>query len=294
MDYLGILKKAYEITIKNKFLWIFGLLGGGYGGFRFYNFSMPENTDLDKLFSSKMPDFSTFFAGHASVFIPILGIAALVALVFFVLNIISEGALIGSVAKLSRGNKSDFNEGFMVGAKNFWLILGTSIVFTGMLLVAMLIWLGPAFLLAFGGEKLIALMWGILIFFAFLAFVIALTLVAPYSFRILILKKTSIFPSIREGLHFFREHWANVLLMYLLLMAVGIGFGIALMFVCLLVGGILFFFGFLFYLIAPVAGFIYACSVGLVALALFLMIAGGYGAFSSAVLTLTYQKLTEK
>src|SRR3990167_5182394 len=99
MDYIGIVKNAYQITIKHKFLWIFGLFAGGMAGFKSFNVTFPSSgnnsawiENIDKTLYTA--DFSSFWATYALWILGAMLIILIFALVMFVLNIISQAALV--------------------------------------------------------------------------------------------------------------------------------------------------------------------------------------------------------
>jgi len=133
MDYFGIVKKAFHISFKNKFLWIFGLLASGAAGFQGYN-SLPNSFTNGSEWSkytngSGNFDFVTFWANYGGIILILMLVLVLLAIAFFVLNIISQGALVSSVERISSGEKPDFYDGFHDGWHQFWRVWGMNLIF---------------------------------------------------------------------------------------------------------------------------------------------------------------------
>ncbi len=297
MDYLAIIKKAYQITIKHKFLWIFGFLAGGFGaGVGNFNSNMANYTTSSGDWTSKFPysNFASFWQIWGGLVITLAVLLGALSIILFILKIASQGALIGSVDQLESGKKSNFHEGFKIGLACFWRILGVLVLYILMVLASIVVWLGPAILLAVFGQVALAVIWGILLLFVSLAFWILVGLISPYSLRLVVLEKKHVWESVRGGLHFFRDYWKEVVVMYLLLFAIGLGFGIAYLLAILIVGGILLAIGFGVWLASPLVAVGYGVLVGLVFLVTLLLVSGAYNAFSSAALTLTYNNLKKK
>lgn len=295
MDYLGIIKKAYHITIKHKFLWIFGILAGGFGGFQGFssNFNYNANSsDLTK-FTSKLPysSFAAFWEAWGTLVIVLGVIFAILGIILFILNIASQGALIGSVDDLDKGKKSNFSEGLKIGFRNFWRVLGVMVLFGLMILASTVVWLGPAVLLAVFGQWVLAFIWGILLLFVALSFWILVGIILPYALRVVVLEGERVWEASRSGLHFFRDYWKETAVMYLLLIAVSLGFGIAFILGILICGGILAAIGFGVWLASPAVAVGYGIVVGLAFLGSLITISGAYGAFQSTAITLTYKEL---
>ncbi len=297
MDYFGIIKKAYEITIKHKFLWIFGILAGGIGGFKgsnSFNYSA-GGADFQQTFNNvdatKLEQFWTIWGGMIVTVIVILGA---LGLVFFILNIISQGALVGSTEKISKNEKANFKTGFGIGSHQFWRVLGMLILYGLMILASAAIWILPTILFVITKVYIMAIIWGLLLFFVCLAFWILIGVISPYSIRVVVLEKFGIFQSIRESLHFVRNNLKEVILIYLLLFAIGIGFGIALILAILIVGGLLLAIGFGVYLASLLVTIGYGIVAGLALFIAIMIISGIYNAFTSSVITLTYLELNKK
>ena len=300
MDYLGIIKRAYYITKKHRFLWIFGIFAGGAASFS-TNWSFPgyntSNSDWAKTFENanfNSLDFSTFWTNYGTFLIATLVVLVVIMILMFIISLISQGALIGGVRRINQGEKSEFKSAFMIGWHNFWRVWSVGIIYLLMILVSLCILIIPVCVLVIYESYIFAVIWGILLFFVCLAFWLLIALISPYSFRIVVIEKLGIFTSIRESLHFFRDNWKDLIVIYLLLIAIGIGFGIALALTILIVLGIFGAIGVGLWLASPLATIIYSCIIGVVLVAGLAIISGAYNTFTSSVMTLTYQKLSKK
>jgi hypothetical protein len=296
MDYFGIIKKSYYLSIKHKFLWIFGILAGGYGGFKSFGSGLnfpTSGSNWSNAFNKSLSasNSSISWGNFVSAIVAIMAVLGVIALILFIFSLISQGALIGSTSRLSKNEKTDFWFGFGIGWHNFWRVLGVGIIFLLMVLVSLIVLIVPVAVLIVAKAYAIAIILGILLFFVCLAFWILIAIIAPYSLRVVVLDKLGIFTSIREALHFFRKNWGEVIVMYLLLFAIGIGFGIALLLAIMIVGGVLLAIGLGFYLASATSAIVYGLIIGLAFLITLVIISGAYNSFSSNVLTLTYLKL---
>jgi len=299
MDYIGIVKKAYHITIKNKFLWIFAILAGGYGGFRGFNTSnltsySTNNNDYNKLSSYLNGlDLATFWDKFGSAVITIGVILFIFAIIMFILNLISQGALIGSVAKINKDEKSNFKDGFKIGWHNFWRVWGVGIIYLLMILASLIVLIVPVAVSLIAGGYIFGIIWGILLFFVCLAFWILIGLISPYSFRVVVLEKKSVWQSIRESLHFFRDNWVSVVVMYLFLFGISLVFSLVLVLAILLIGAILLLIGYGLYLASYTVAIFYAIMAVLGFFIAIIVATGAFNSFYSTSITLTYQKLKE-
>lgn len=276
-------------------MWIFGILAGGFGGSKFSsNFSSysGNSTDWQKTFSNiDQSVFTNFWVNWGGVILGVIAALLVLGFICFILSIISQGALISSSAKLSKNEKANFKIGFWDGFHQFWRVLGVLIVYGLMVTGSLIVLLGPVIVSVLAKAYIFAIIWGILLFFVDLAFWILVALISPYSLRMVVLEKIGIFRSVREGLHFFRDHWKEVVVMYLLLIVVGIAFGIVLLLAILIVGGILLAIGFGTWLASASLAIGYGILAGLVFVIAIMLFSGAYNSFTSTVLTLTFLEL---
>lgn len=130
MNYIDLIKDAFWITLRNRYLWFFGLfagsLGGGGGGGG--GGEDRRQASADPLFAAQQTAFDD------SALLAVLVVAGLlVLLVFIFLNLVSQGALAESVAAEDRGEHRRFWSGFSsawrAGISNFWRVLGQSLLF---------------------------------------------------------------------------------------------------------------------------------------------------------------------
>lgn len=121
MDYGKIFSRAWQITWRWKVLWIFGFLaslgsGGGSGG--------GGSSGMDNSRGpGGFPDFD-ISPEIGGLIIALVCVALIIALVFWVLSIISRGALIAGVQQVEDEGKTTFGSAWRVGLSRFWTIFG--------------------------------------------------------------------------------------------------------------------------------------------------------------------------
>ncbi|AKM82682.1 TPA: hypothetical protein DD449_00905 [Candidatus Berkelbacteria bacterium] len=298
MDYFGIIKKAFKINLKNKFLWIFGILAGGAAGFNGMNgnFGSPSSNSTWSDMSKKFADFdiTAFWADHGATIIFLTVLFTVLAIIFFVLNLTSQGALIGSVEKIEADEKVDFSKGFSIGWKNFWRVWALNITILLAILLGLCLLVIPTCLLVIAGAYVSATVIGILMFVVNLAFWIVISFISPYALRIVILRKLTIFQSLRQALHFVRDNLAEVVVIYLLLAAIGIAVGLGVAIAAVIIIGLLFAIGYGLFLASLTAAVFYGLIVAFILVLAIIAFSGAYSSFQSTVLTLTYLKLVNR
>ena len=92
MDYFAIIKKAYQITLKHKFLWIFGIFAGGAAGFKGFNsgYSTSSLGWQNPLNSLSNQSGGNFWEAYGTIILLICALISLLAIVVLILNIISQ------------------------------------------------------------------------------------------------------------------------------------------------------------------------------------------------------------
>jgi len=297
MDYLGIIKRAYEIVLRRKYLWIFGILAGGAIGGS-WNFSAPSTSEtfsqnkIENFFNNiKFENFLTHYWG---IIFAIIGIILLVGLLWFIFSIISQGALLGSVAAISHNEENNFKTGFAFGWHKFWKVLAVGLLIGLIVLVSLAILALPVILLVLAKIYVLAIIYGVLIFLANLTLWIYLGFVQPYILRLAVLGQRGAGQAIKESWSFSKKNWKEMVVMYLLVLAIGIGVAIGLLLAVFLVGGLLFAIGLAIYLASPWVCWIYAALAGLALVLFFLILNGIINSFYSSVFTLTYLELDKR
>ena len=166
MNYGDLIKDAFRITWRNKFLWFFGFFAGGTSS----GFNIPSvpsgggrGGDFDD-FDPGGSDFSPALAAqvgqglfdNVALLVALGVLVLLIVLVFIVLGLISQGALAESVAAIERGERRRFSSAFRAGLSNLWRVLGYYVVFILLslaLLLAIAVPLGGLVLVTFAATE---------------------------------------------------------------------------------------------------------------------------------------------
>jgi len=146
MEYMKIIERSFSNAWRYKFLWLFGFfvsISNGFGGGRIWDDKW-ERSDLGFRFRH-------FF--DIDPVIIILGVLALVVLglIFWLLSVLSEGALIHGISRKESGLETGFKECLDKGWNRFFRLLGIIVlaIFTAMFLLFVLVaFIVPAFFLS--------------------------------------------------------------------------------------------------------------------------------------------------
>ncbi len=311
MKHLDILKQAFAFTWRYRALWLFGfflaLCGGGGGGVNFNFPSGGENlADMEKL---DVPSID-----------PTLLIALIVGFICLVFGLIILGmvvqyvtrtALIGMVSQAHQTQAVTIRDGWRWGwARGAWrlflinLLVGIPLFIISLILILMAF--SPLLLLLADDRSLmiIGIILTVVAFIFILLLLMAISVViAPIlelAWRQAVLDQRGVIDSLRGAFQLFKTRFKDVAVLWLLLVGVGIGWGLATLVVVLplsllaaaIIGGIP---ALLVYLIAGsgVGAAIAGIPLGLIAFMLVMTTATGYYLiFQSAIWTLAYLELT--
>ncbi len=300
MDYGGILKRAWNVTWKYKILWLFGLFAGGFGSSGGSTGSPSSSTSsTSNPFNGLTPQqIEGRIAPYIGLIVAGIVFLVVIGIVFWIVGIAARGGLVHLVNEAEDRRQVRAGEGWDRGFHFWWrtfameLLLGLpALVIGGVTAAAVAVGIlgairsgsssaaGAAALSAVGG------MCFLLVIVVILAIAYALIIgpVLQLALRYIVLKDQGPIESIKSGWH---DLWSKrgAFVMYLLMIAVGLGIGIAsaIVFVpVLLVGFALVFLG-------PVGIALAATLVMVVALA----IGSVTGTFHSAVWTIFFRRMT--
>ncbi len=295
MSYGEILKTAFTITRRNRYLWFFGLFAGGTAGFNFpTNFSPPGGGEDDP-FAGNVPSVDP------GVIVAAVGVILLLVVAVIVLSLIAQGALIESVAAIDRGGERRFKTAWKSGTRTFWRVLGWAVLLVvialGLLIVIGAPLAGIVFAVFSATESLgvriaVGVVVALLAIAALIVLFIPLKIVAELSVRDLVLREERPVAAMRHGYRMFRAHLGPTLLTWLIQLGVSIGATIVLVIVGLVLAVVV-----AVPTIALFAADLAAAAIAVLALAalilipLFLVLFGALGTFTHSVWTLAYLRL---
>lgn len=238
MNYGENISGAFWISLRNPYLWFFGLFVGGSG----FNVSL----------SNQNGNFSPSrglaqFAENNLAAIIIVGVVLLLLLVvaFIALTIISQAGLVASVASLREGQTSGFAATWRSGTSNFWRMLGLRVILLLAGILLFLLILIPAVLagvLIFNLSEPGFTSVTLVVVVALLAIVLLILLFVPFSVisalaaRELVLGGGRVFGSIGGGYNLFRSNIGKSLLVWLIQIGMVIVIGVLLSLVTFTLG----------------------------------------------------------
>lgn len=314
MDYQKIFKRAWEIVWNNKFLWLLGLLagGGGWSGAQYSSSANPADwqkfkdfqnttpTDSSQLVKASVKSVGQVLGESTSgwhptvIFWLILGFILALILLFVYLGITARGGLIKSVAKTYEDEPISLKFAWSQGHKYFWRLLSLSVLLLAFVMIVVFGLVTPVALLAIFSFKIPAIILGVIFGLLFIVTMFYLSAIVPLAEQMIVIKRKRPLEAIFHAAEFFNKNWRELLVFYLILIALNIAAAMAIGFgalIILIIAGII---AFIFYLITKYLMIAYAIVAGIAFIALVLTVSGAVKAFLSASLTLAYLELAHK
>jgi len=237
LDYGRLINTAFNLSWKNKSLWVFGFFAG-YGANTDFNYSPSQDDSELEQFSQIFGDFDSFnFDPDQLMTLISAGIILLfvISILFFITHLIASPALVDSVNKITRGGKYIFSESFSVGIDFFWRFLGITVL--GMItgLVTFLV------LFAFGFAAFFV---NIVLGFASLIILLPILLASIFGIynifaigeRALVVRNCSIGDALDEGYTLLKRNIGEILIFFLINIAFMMGLGILAAMIFMMVG----------------------------------------------------------
>lgn len=229
MDYLALFKRAWHITIKYKFLWLFGLFLGVFQISSGMNFNF-SGYNFEKELSIGYRDFQNFFTENIT-WIAILSLALLFfILILIFLKIISEGSLIASVNQIEEKEKINFIKAVRLGLQYFWKIFAIKLLIGILIAAVFIILVTPTIALFLLNMPLRGFALLFLDLVILIPLLIAIFFIKIFSCRFAIIKNQSIFQSIKSGLSLLKENISPSIIIALILFGINVAIALALTF----------------------------------------------------------------
>ena len=233
INYLEIIKRALNITFKNKFLWIFGifiaLTSGGSGGGNFGgNFGGGNTEEYFKGWKEKLGIGSgeeiiqivkNFLESHWIIIVSIGIIFFLFAIALNVFAIISRGAIINGINKLDSKIKTGFKDSFKVGVNKFWRLLGISFTIGGLALIITTVIAAPIIFFFLTKIYIVAGILLILGILLFLFIIILLSLISRFAFLFTVCTNQGVFSSLGSAYGLLTKKTSKIIIAWLIGMA---------------------------------------------------------------------------
>jgi hypothetical protein len=229
-SYRALLKQAWDITWKHKYLWFLGLftaLVASGGSWEYQVISNNFNQSLVDGSYYRLNDFLTasdllknFGQGLLSLFhydfwtilnvLSLLILAAAFAIFLIWLAVTSQAALIGDVKKIQNSKKKDLplslRDSLTSGHQHFWSVLGLDLIIKILIAAAFFIISLPLLFIAIKDTTALMIIYTIL-FVIFVPVSVSLSLMTNYVIAYRVLDNKSLVSSLEHGYRLFKNNW---------------------------------------------------------------------------------------
>jgi hypothetical protein len=303
MDYGATIRRGWDITWNNRYLWILGFLAALGSGNGIANYSTNSN-DFGQLSPEQMAAISAGLVGLACV-------GFIVGILLWLVSLAARGGLIAAVAGVDRGEQFTFRQAFSLGWAKVWRLAGMTILLFGVIILGLIV-LGIFFALSGGtlaalfgmgdgnNEGILAAGVGILalcfisLCCLLIPLFIALNFIYAFALRGAVLRDLSATDSIRHGWQVVRENLGPIVVLAIL-------FGLLSLLVSAVTAAILIPLGLLSAVPLILSGgevtFFQGLSAGLgilLGVVVFALVSAVVTTWQSATFTLAYQQFTGK
>jgi len=202
MDYMELVKRSINNAWNYKFLWLFGFFvsaSDGFGGFNFWK----EDINIDKWdhwwHNLDLPDFLP-----ALLVIFIISAFAL-AIIMWIMSVLSEGALIYGVTRKEFNLPADFSRSWSAGVNKFLHLFGIMLVatlFVIAMIISLLMIVIPSYFAAIG----LGIILTIFAIPVLIAVIIIVVCIEGWAIRFAVLYSESWLDAIGKGWQLFKEN----------------------------------------------------------------------------------------
>ncbi len=230
--YFEILKKAYELTLHNRWLWVFGLFLGGTGGVNFgisnYFSTQPsrEWTTLENQFEKGVG----WISGNPEIFSLLVAGILFLAMLLIILAGLSRGAVIWATRTLAVAQEANFKKSLGVAKRYFWQIIGLQVIVTAafsLLFIIFALPIGYLFSVNVIGRAIVLSLLGLVIFIPALVVFGFLHLYGPI---FVVLYNARFFVAIQLSFNLIRHKLKESIILAAVLVGLSFGFVLAVIF----------------------------------------------------------------
>lgn len=307
MDFVRILKEAWKITWNKKNLWWLGffavLTEAGSASPTFYQLpTIPTSGDKAKAAAGEIwTGLVSAFSNPSVVTIATITILALLILIFYV-SYSSKAGLILAVDEHKDkkfDDKSIAKKYFNEGKAFAWKIFLFNVIMALIVFFVLAVVLSPMIplIIAIDQPQAVVMFVGLLIvaIAILMIFSIGMTIVKQLGERMIVLNKASALHAFLESIKMMFSNIGRVLLVWLISVALSIGYSLG-SFLGLFLAGLLYFMtSALFYFVLKTPGLVFfSTTSGLIIIVAICIVVGGFSTFASSFWTLSYKELEEK
>src|SRR5215208_1266043 len=275
MDYSRLVRDAWALTWRHKFLWVLGFFaGGGTGSCAGNGLSQgwPSRDDMatpgrrQSRDDVTWGDFTDWLGDNIELVLVLATIAGVLLLVLSLIHFVAAGGLIRAISELVQDRPVTLGQAWSAGTRFFWRFLGLALLQLPLWLI--LYGMGAAMFLAFGVRG--AALGGLLL----LVVSVPLTIVVVFAQCAIAIRDEGTIEAIGSAVALLRAQLGPSLLIWLLEMAVTIAAYVGLAIGMLIAAIPIVVVAVVLYFVSTVALVVFLVSIGVAALAGTLVLVG--------------------
>jgi hypothetical protein len=269
MEYGRLIRDAWAITWRHRFLWFLGLFSGTSVGscsvFGGNGFRIPSSPEVPARQPVTPPDVAQvmvqvqqWIASHVELVVAVIVAAVLVGLILIVISIIAQGGMTDATLAFGRGESITAGTAWRAGARFFWRFLGLYLVLLlAAILVALVVGMvvaaaiGSTSLLAPNTRAIVTGLWvilGVIVGLLFIPIAIAVSVVVAYAQRAIIDGNVGPIVGLRAAWLLARQHLSTSFVVWLVNLGLSLAANFAIFVALLLLAALLALVGLIFYL----------------------------------------------
>ncbi|MDR3559243.1 MAG: hypothetical protein P4L62_04970 [Candidatus Pacebacteria bacterium] len=287
---MSILKKAFTLTWKNRYLWWYGffITLSGVGSFN-YLFNNNRNGRRDLVHQHAIGNFisqNTHWLVIGAIIILIL------YAIFLILGIIARGALIDSLGKRLKDENSTFRSGFNRGRRFFGRIALVAILMDLFALASIIVLIAPVAFLFLSQAYLVGVFMGILAVIILVPILLLAYYLKTYAYIYAVLGDLRFWPAIERAYVLLQENILASLIMGLIFIPISLALAIAIIMAAIPIFIIFLGIGLVLYLLLGQMGIIVTVILGFICFFIFLfLIRSAYEVFAQAVWLIFFRQI---
>ncbi|NIM05844.1 MAG: hypothetical protein GTO55_06295 [Armatimonadetes bacterium] len=242
MDYGGLIKRAFFITLRHKFLWPLGILaalpeclsslGGGPGDTSgedhlLLNASLNSRKDLPTIRGLDVEALAERLLENIPLLVALAFAVFILLLAIVVISTMAKGGVIASAIGIEEQEPVSFGRGFRAGYHAFWRMVGIFLLMFLLVSVSMILLAAPVIGLIITEHYWAAVGAGLPVFLILIALSIYVSVLKAYAIRFVIGHGLGIGASISDAHALMMKFKGEATLVFLIMVALRIGIVIA-------------------------------------------------------------------
>ena len=249
MDYGSLIRDAWALTWRYRFLWVLGLFTGtavgscsGFGtGNQFQ--SRPSSGDLSRIAPGmeQIPvEVEQWVVSHPATVALVVGVLVLLGLVLLFVSLVAQGGMTEATVDLARQQPVTLGIAWNAGLHLFWRFLGlvlllivAAIVLAALFAAIVALAVLSSTVVSGNARGLVAALWvllGIVLALVAIPTAIGVSIVLAWAQRAIVVENVGPIVAVRDGWELLRQHLGSSVMVWLVNVGLSLAAGLAVLF----------------------------------------------------------------